>query len=62
MKNVTKNQFVALLEDAGVSAAQRQKLHALFERRHPEAHQGFLEFLGVPAAEVLAIRERSRQG
>jgi hypothetical protein len=62
MNQITKDQFVALLTEAGVSDSQKQRLHALFEKRHPDAHQGFLEFLGLPAQSVLGIRERSRQG
>ena len=61
MKNITKEQFVALLNEVGVTDSQKQRLHALFEQRHPEAHQSFLEFLGVPAEAILGIRERSRK-
>ena len=60
MKKITKDQFVALLNDAGVTDPQKQRLHALFEQRHPDAHQSFLEFLGLPAAAVQEIRARSR--
>ena len=52
--------FVRLLEDAGVAQPQRHRLHALFEARFPEAHQRFLEHLGVPAAEVARIRADAR--
>jgi hypothetical protein len=61
MKKITKDQFVALLSEAGVSDPQKQRLHALFEQRHPDAHQSFLEFLGVPALTIQEIRERSRK-
>jgi hypothetical protein len=61
MKKITKDQFVALLNDVGVSDSQKQRLHALFEQRHPDAHQNFLEFLGIPAAAIEEIRERSRK-
>jgi hypothetical protein len=59
MKKITKDQFVALLTDAGVSDSQKQRLHALFEQRHPDAHQSFLEFLGLPANAIKEIRDRS---
>ncbi|MFT3783951.1 MAG: hypothetical protein QM790_18220 [Nibricoccus sp.] len=61
MKKITKDQFVALLNEAGVSDSQKQRLHALFEQRHPEEHQSFLEFLGVSAAEIKEIRSHSRK-
>lgn len=61
MKNITKDQFSALLTEAGVTDAQKTRLHALFEQRHPEAHQKFLEFLGVSPAEVRQIREYAQK-
>lgn len=61
MKKITKDQFVALLNEAGVTDPQKQRLHALFEQRHPDAHQNFLEYLGVSAAEIREIREHARR-
>lgn len=59
---VTKDQFVAVLNDAGITDAQKQKLHAAFEQKHPEAHQNFLEYLGMPADQIAQIRAKSRVG
>jgi len=61
MKNITKDQFVALLNEIGVSDSQKQRLHALFEQRHPDAHQSFLEFLGLPSSAIREIRGSSRK-
>ncbi|HUL53344.1 MAG TPA: hypothetical protein VLT83_08050 [Opitutaceae bacterium] len=61
MKTITKDQFVALLDEAGITDAQKHRLHALFEARHPEGHQAFLQWLGIPADTIRAIREKSRQ-
>ncbi len=61
MKNITKEQFVAVLDAAEITAAQKQRLHAEFERRFPEAHEAFLGFLGMAPAEIAEIRQRSRQ-
>ncbi len=60
MSSITKDQFVAVLNDAGITEEQKHKLHAAFERRQPEAHQAFLEWLGLPAEAVRQIREHSR--
>lgn len=60
MKTITKDEFVALLNEAGVTDGQKHKLHALFEARHPEAHEAFLKHLGLPADAVRQIREQSR--
>jgi hypothetical protein len=34
--------------------------HREFENAAPAEHQEFLEFLHIPAAEIVEIRERSR--
>ncbi len=60
MKTITKDQFVAVLNEAGVTEEQKARLHAVFEKRYPDAHQSFLEFLGLPADTVRDIRTRSR--
>lgn len=57
---ITKEQFVAILRDSGITDAQMGKLHHLFEQRHPEAHAAFLRHLQIDEAEVKAIRARSR--
>lgn len=57
---LTKEQFVAILRESGITDAQMSKLHQLLERRHPEAHEAFLRHLQIDEAGVKAIRERSR--
>lgn len=57
---VTKDQFVALLRDSGITDAQMQSIHRLFEQRHPEAHASFLRALQLDAAAVERIRQASR--
>ena len=60
MKKLTKDQFVSILNDAGITEAQKHKLHGLFEARHPEAHEAFLQWLGMPPDSIRAIREKAR--
>lgn len=57
---ITKDQFVAVLEAAGIDAAQREKFHREFERQQPAAHERFLAWLGLSAGEAARIREHSR--
>ncbi len=61
MKNITKDQFVAVLNEAGVTDVQKHALHAAFETCHPQAHEAFLQWLGIPAGEIRSIREQSRR-
>lgn len=58
---MTKERWIALLAAAGLDAAAMERWHALFEADAPEAHQDFLESLGIAADEIAAIRARSRQ-
>lgn len=61
MNHLTKDQFVGVLEAAGINAAQREKFHAAFERLQPEGHGQFLAWLGLPAETIAKIREHSRK-
>lgn len=61
MKSITKDQFVAVLNEVGVTDEQKHRLHAAFEARYPEAHEEFLRWLGLPADAVRSIREQSRK-
>ena len=56
---MTKASWIALLEAAGMNEADRGLWHREFERLSPEAHQDFLESLGLPEAEIHHIRKLS---
>lgn len=57
---VTKDQFVALLRESGITDSQMHALHRLFEQRHPEQHDAFLRALQLDEAAVKRIRQDSR--
>lgn len=59
-KKITKQEWVALFKDAGLSDAMMKKWHQLFESRHPEGHDSFLRWLGLPDTEIDVIRKNSR--
>jgi DNA-binding transcriptional MerR regulator len=56
-----KESWIALLQTAGLDETARDKWHAEFERLAPDAHQDFLESLGIPGKEVMLIRKYSKQ-
>lgn len=56
---MTKEKWVMLLRAIGLADSQMMEWHAAFERQAPEAHQDFLESLGISAAEIGRIRQRS---
>lgn len=55
-----KDRWVAILRGAGLDDAAMHKWHVEFERAAPEAHQEFLEALGISTAEIARIRRDSR--
>ena len=59
-KHVSKEEWVAMYEEVGLDGSKRMQWHKLFEARHPDGHQGFLEWLGIPLKEIDHIRAQSR--
>jgi DNA-binding transcriptional MerR regulator len=57
---MTKEVWVSILKAAGLDDAGMKNWHIEFERTSPEAHQDFLESLGIEKDEVAAIRDWSR--
>ena len=53
------DQWVELFDAVGLDKAKRRQWHALFEQRHPEAHQRFLEWLGLDDAMIKDARGMS---
>lgn len=60
-RTMTKERWVEMLRAAGLDEIGMNKWHAEFEQRSPEAHQDFLESLGIEAEEIQMIRQMSRQ-
>jgi hypothetical protein len=59
-KHVNVDEWVAMFEEVGLDQPKREQWHRLFEARHPEGHQGFLEWLGLPPKEIDQIRAEFR--
>ncbi len=59
---LTKKKWVALLKASGLDEAGMQRWHREFEAMSPEAHQDFLESLGIPTQEIKSIRKWSQKG
>ncbi len=51
--------WVELFRGIGLDETQMHQWHALFERKHPHAHQSFLEWLNIAPDEVAEIRRKS---
>lgn len=59
-RTMTKQRWVEMLRAAGLDEIGMNKWHAEFEQRSPEAHQDFLESLGLGEEEITLIRQRSK--
>jgi DNA-binding transcriptional MerR regulator len=59
-RNMNVEQWVAMLEEAGVDEAGLITWHKAFERDAPEEHQEFLVYLGLDEKEIMKIRAQSR--
>jgi DNA-binding transcriptional MerR regulator len=57
---ISHDDWESMLRAAGMDDARIQAWHAEFERHSPEAHGYFLVSLGLPEAEVAAIRAHAR--
>jgi MerR family transcriptional regulator, thiopeptide resistance regulator len=57
---IDKQKWVAIMQAAGFSEADMKRWHSEFEKRAPEEHQEFLQFLNIPAEEIQTIRTHSR--
>lgn len=61
MKNhVTVEEWVAMFEQIGLDETKMHQWHRIFETRHPDAHQGFLEWLEIDGQEIDRIRAMFR--
>lgn len=58
---INKDRWVEIMRAAGLTEQDMQNWHKQFEKMEPEAHQEFLESLGIKMAEIQGIREWSRQ-
>lgn len=54
-----KNNFVSILKTSGINEEVLNNLHTEFEKRSPEEHEIFLEFLGINKDEIKDIRSKA---
>lgn len=57
---VSKKRWVEIMTAAGLTDQDKHNWHRQFEKMEPEAHQEFLESLGIEADEIARIRQWSR--
>lgn len=57
---VTKELWIEMFRAIGLDDGAMRSWHQEFERRAPQGHQAFLEWLKIPADEIEKIRAHSR--
>lgn len=60
MRKVFKDEWVSMFREIGLDEETMMNWHRLFESRHPDAHQSFLEWLGLSSEKISEIRAASR--
>ncbi len=58
---INKERWVEIMRAAGLNDQDMQNWHRQFEKMEPEAHQEFLESLGIKADEIAKIRAWSQK-
>jgi hypothetical protein len=53
---MTKDRWIELFQAVGMDAEAMQRWHRAFETRYPAQHQACLEWLAIPAEEIVRIR------
>lgn len=58
--HVSKNEWIAMFKEIGMDDENMMKWHRVFEKRHPQGHEQFLAWLGLPPDEITQIRMNSK--
>ncbi|MBF0193397.1 MAG: hypothetical protein HQL71_02520 [Magnetococcales bacterium] len=51
-------QFVEVFKEFGLTEAEMERWHKIFEKKFPDGHQSFLEWLGIEAKEIQNLRAK----
>ena len=57
MEKVTVDQWKDIFSEMGLSDDDMEKWHRIFEKKYPEGHQSFLEWIGIEKSQIEEIRK-----
>lgn len=60
MDIITVEQWKEVFMETGLSEEDMLKWHRIFEKKYPEGHQHFLEWLGIKEDRIAEIRKSSQ--
>ncbi|MBT3204969.1 MAG: hypothetical protein HOM14_01920 [Gammaproteobacteria bacterium] len=55
---MNKENWVSMFREVGFDDKTMLKWHNLFEKKYPDKHQSFLEWLNIPQREIEKIRSK----
>ena len=58
---LTKTEWTEMFEEAGLNDEMMHQWHQVFERKHPKAHQSFLEWIQIGTEEIKSIRAKAAE-
>jgi len=56
---MTTEQWIELFRAIGLDDKMMNKWHEEFEKKYPQEHQRFLEWLNVPSEKINRIRQKA---
>ncbi len=59
MAAMTKEAWKEMFREIGLSEEAMNRWHCIFEQKHPEAHQSFLEWLDLDERTIQNIRQNA---
>jgi len=60
MEKINVDQWKEMFSEIGLSDEDMHKWHNIFEKKYPNSHQSFLEWLGLEKDTIKTIREECR--
>ncbi len=60
MSTMTVEQWKEVFRETGLSEDDMGRWHSCFEKKYPDGHQAFLEWLGLENSRIDKIRQASK--
>ncbi|QSH41027.1 hypothetical protein P0136_10175 [Lentisphaerota bacterium ZTH] len=54
---MTKENWVAMFKEIGLTEDQMNNWHCIFEKQYPDDHKEFLKWLGIDDNEITKIKQ-----
>ena len=58
---LTKEDWIDMFHQTGLTEDQIKKWHQIFEKKHPEGHEAFLSWLRISPEKIAEIRDNIKK-